>query len=510
MPKLPVSRVVVDLKYIMIHNVNGMTGWRADLAAATFGAIGAAALPPVHAIPALALAIFGLLSLLGPAPGARRGFRLGWWFGFGHHLFGLYWITEAILVEAARFWWFVPLAVPSLAAFEALFIAAAVALACRARTGWPRGLTLAGAWTLADLARQFVFTGFPWNPWGSVWAIPGPAGDVMLQPAWLIGVHGLTLVTVWLAAAPVLGRRGWLAAATLLLAWGGFGVWRLAAPEPPPHDLRVILVQGNIPQGEKWERARAIRIFAHYLRLTEDAVMAAEAPSVAIWPESASPFLLEADPDARRLIATAARGNIVLAGADRFGPDRRPRNSLAAIGGDGALLGLYDKWHLVPFGEFQPGWVPLPVQVVPGGGFAHGPGPRTLHLPGLPPLGAMICYEAIFPAEMIDTADRPAWLVNVTNDAWFGNSSGPRQHLAAARLRAVEEALPLFRAANTGITAAFDARGRELGRIGMGETGVLVRQLPGAGEPGTFARFGLLIPLFLAMVAFVVGLRQQR
>ena len=128
---------------------------------------------------------------------------------------------------------------------------------------------------------------------------------------------------------------------------------------------------------------------------------------------------------------------------------------------------MYDKWHLVPFGEYIPDWLPLPIMVLPGDGFAAGPGPRTLHVPGLPPFGALICYEAIFSGQIVDRADRPAWLVNVTNDAWFGNSTGPRQHLAAARMRAVEEGLPLLRAANTGISAAFDACGHELGRLGM-------------------------------------------
>ena len=131
----------------------------------------------------------------------------------------------------------------------------------------------------------------------------------------------------------------------------------------------------------------------------------------------------------------------------------------------GAIGGIYDKWHLVPFGEYIPDWLPLPIMVMPGNGFASGPGPRTLHVPGLPPFGALICYEAIFGGEIVDRTDRPAWLVNVTNDAWFGNSTGPRQHLAAARMRAVEEGLPLLRAANTGISAAFDAHGHEIDRV---------------------------------------------
>jgi len=160
----------------------------------------------------------------------------------------------------------------------------------------------------------------------------------------------------------------------------------------------------------------------------------------------------------------------------------------------------------VPFGEYQPSWFPLPIQVVPGGGFQSGPGPRTLHVPGLPAVGPLICYEAIFPGEVVDAADRPAWMVNITNDAWFGNSTGPRQHLAAARLRAVEEGLPLLRAANTGISAAFDPRGHELVRLGMNRAGMLIVDLPPALPPSLFARLGLLIPALIGCAALGLGM----
>jgi apolipoprotein N-acyltransferase len=164
----------------------------------------------------------------------------------------------------------------------------------------------------------------------------------------------------------------------------------------------------------------------------------------------------------------------------------------------------------VPFGEFQPDWLPLGIQVVPGGGFAPGPGPVTLHIPGLPPVGPMICYEAAYSAQMVSTRDRPAWLVNVTNDAWFGNSSGPRQHLAAARLRAVEEGLPLVRAANTGITSGFDSFGRELGRLPLGATGVLNLSLPGPQSATLYGRGGLFIPVGGALIALGIAVSARR
>lgn len=493
----------------------GLRGWRANLAAALLGVLSALALPPLHALPLLLLAIPGLLALLDGAAGWRPAAWRGFWFGFAHHLLGLYWITDAILIEAARYWWLVPFAVPALALVLAPFIALPCALAARARAGWPRAVALAGAWVLADLLRQFVATGFPWNPFGADWAIPGGLGDVAIQPAALLGVHGLTLLTLLLAATPALGRRALLGGAAVLALWAAYGVWRLDRPAPPGPEVRVVLVQGNIPQGEKWERTRAVANFEHYLALTGDGLAEARAAApaaalVAVWPESASPFLIANDADARAAVARAARGATVLAGSVRFDEAERPRNALVAVSAQGGVADLYDKWHLVPFGEYSPGWVPVAVQLVRGGGFAPGPGPRTLHLPGLPPAGALICYEAIFPAQVVDAADRPDWLVNVTNDAWFGDSSGPRQHLAAARLRAVEEGLPLLRAANTGISAGFDAHGHELGRLGLGRAGWLVLPLPPPLPPPPFARLGLPIPAALAGLCLLLGLSRRR
>lgn len=498
----------------------GVTGWltrrsapRRALVALLAGASSALALPPFHVIPLLLLTVPALLALIGLSRTARGAAWQGFLFGFGLNLVGLYWITDAILIEAARFWWLVPLAVPALSVVMALFIAAPCALAWCARAGWRRVAVLAGAWVLADLARQFIGTGFPWNPIGSVWAIPGWAGDVMLQPASLIGAHGLTLVTLLLAATPGLGRRAMAGGLAVLLLWVAFGAAWLDETASAAPGVVLVLVQGAIPQGHKWDRGFMLQTFGHYLDLTRDGVAAArkdhpEARLVVLWPETASPFLLDTDADARAAIRQAAGpGTQVLAGSVRFDAQGRPRNSLMVLdpGGDGPPLAVYDKWHLVPFGEYQPDWLPVPIQIVPGGGFAPGPGPRTLSLPGLPPVGPLICYEAIFQAQVADEADRPAWLANVTNDAWFGNSTGPRQHLAAARMRAVEEGLPLARAANTGISAVFDAHGHEITRLGLMRSGVLVAALPPPLPTPLAARVGLLGPLLLALLCVVGG-----
>ena len=481
-------------------------GWRADFAAGLSGLISALALPPLYGLPALAIGIPVLLCLIQGAHSPMDAARRGWWFGFGLYVVGLYWITEAILIEAARFWWLVPFAVPGLAAVLALFVAIPAALAWLARPGWRMALSLAGAWVLADLARQFVATGFPWNPLGSAWEFPGRLGDIMIQPASLVGVHGLTLATIMLASTPFLGWAWRTGGVIILTIWFGFGVVRLDQPMPPGPDLSVLLIQGNVAQGQKWDRALMVSIFHRYLDLTKDALTQANGhPAVVVWPETASPALLQSDPQARELIAEAADDAPSLIGSVRFDNGNHPRNSLFALGASGMIEGIYDKWHLVPFGEYQPDWLPVSVQVVPGGGFARGPGPATLHIPRLPPVGGLICYEAIFSHQVIDESDRPAWMVNITNDAWFGDSAGPRQHLVAARLRAVEEGLPLMRAANTGISAGFDARGHELGRLEMRTMGILRVNLPAPLPPTLYARLGLLLPGGVAFLALVAG-----
>jgi apolipoprotein N-acyltransferase len=481
-------------------------GWRANAASFGLGLLSAAALPPVFALPVLLLAVPGLLWLVAGSAGFWAAFRRGWWFGFGHHLLGLYWITEAILVRADELWWAVPLAVPALAAGMALFIAAPCAVARRPGGGRVSlVLILAGAWVLAEWARQYLATGFPWNPWGSVWAMPGLPGDIFIQLAAFIGVPGLTLLTLLIAASPYCGWRAMGVAGGALIAWAGLGVWRLSLPPPPAPGVTVVLVQGNVPEGKKLDNAYAHEIFTRYLSLTRSGTGTPTGKTVVVWPESASPYLLTQDAAARDAIAAAANGAVSLVGTVRFSETGRPLNSLLVIKPDGSAGEVYDKWHLVPFGEYQPGWFPLPFQVVPGGGFGFGPGPGTLSIDGLPKAGALICYEVIFPGEVADAGNRPGWLVNVTNDAWFGTSSGPRQHLAAARLRAVEEGLPLLRAANTGITAGFDARGVELGRLPQNEAGVLTLTLPAAWDVTVFAKFGLEIPLGLGVFSLVLG-----
>jgi len=495
------------------------TGWRGLGAAAAFGAFGALALPPIHAMPALLVAITGLLWLIGGAGSWRRAAALGFAWGWGHHLAGIHWVTFALFTDLGRWWWLVPLAAPGLALPLALFVAPAAAAAWTLPAGWRRVLGFASAFVAGELARGVFFTGFPWNLLGTVWAFAA----LPVQGAALVGVHGLSLATLWLAGLPAASSRAaWASGVAILVAAGGFGAWRLAQPEPTPPGVTLVLVQGNIAQEAKWQESARLPIFRRYLDLTAPAAAAAAGrgqPVAVIWPETATQFLLGQDPEAMRLsAATLPVGGTLLTGTIRaeWEGERLARvfNSLVALDAAGAPQAVFDKAHLVPFGEYMPLTGIIPIRLVAGGmDFSAGAGPVTLTVPGLPPFGALICYEVIFPGA-VTPSPRPAWLVNVTNDGWFGLSTGPWQHLAAARMRAVEEGLPLVRAAQTGISAVFDASGHRLGLIPLGEAGVLTEALPGARGATPFARMGLLVPLLLTLglgsVAWFSGARIQR
>jgi apolipoprotein N-acyltransferase len=304
----------------------------------------------------------------------------------------VYWVTHAILTDVETWWWLVPLAAPALAIPLALFAVPPVLAARTLPAGWPRVLGFAGAWVLSEMARGVLFTGFPWNLIGSVWAFAAlPA-----QGAALVGVHGLSLATVLLACLPLLGRVRPLAGGALAVAAAAaLGAWRLSEPPPPSpatpaSSIRLVLVQGNVAQQVKWREDQRLAIFRRYLDMTAEAAAraAADAPGrtvVAVWPETASPFLLAQDPDARRLIAEALPpGGVLLAGTVRgeWGEDRVLReifNSLVALDADGAVAALADKFHLVPFGEYMPLAGLIPIRMVVGGmDFSAGPGPTTL------------------------------------------------------------------------------------------------------------------------------------
>ncbi len=392
-------------------------------------------------------------------------------------------------------------------------------------------LALAIAWTAAEWLRGNILTGFPMNLMGTVW-MPSVG---MIQSVAVVGVYGLSFVTVLAAAAPAAlatpgtdehpGRRPWLLPAVafglLAAVWLG-GQARLAlAPDHAPTEVTLRLVQASIDQSRKWEEGLREAGLAHHVVLSHEPGL--DETDIVIWPETAAPFFLDESPTLQAFVSRAAPfGGYVITGAPRrtrsAGRTIAVWNSLHVLGSAGTITASYDKHHLVPFGEYMPlrGIINLRALATGAVDSSAGPGPRTLRPPGVPPFSPLICYEAIFPGEVVaddlSPAERPQWLLNVTNDAWFGHTAGPYQHFQAARLRAVEEGMPLVRAANTGISAVVDSYGRVVGRLGLGEIGVLDAPLPPALEaPPPTARLGGWILAILLLVAaaatLAIGLR---
>ncbi len=500
----------------------GRAGWQRYGFAALLGALAAASLSPLDLTPVLVVSFTGLIWLADGARSRGGALLLGWSFGFGFFLAGLYWIAAALFVDIAQFWWMVPFAVAGLPAGLAIFTALSQLAAFEAcerlrLAGSARILVFAVCWAAAEYLRGHVLTGFPWNLVGYAWAGAFPGALDVLQSASIIGIYGLSLLTVTAAALPArlgdLGRGRFQAplAAFLLVAMAAAGgAWRLAdAPRANVPGVMLRLVQPSIPETLKNDPKALAENLQRLLALS--ASPGAAGASDVIWPEAAAPPLLERYPELRRAIAAVIpEGGLLITGAERGEPlqgwpPRQVWNSIIALDDTGAIIATYDKAHLVPFGEYVPLRGILPIErIAPGiGDFSRGPGPRTLDLPSLPPVSPLICYEAIFPDAVIDPAHRPQWLLNVTNDAWYGVSSGPFQHLAIARVRTVEEGMPLVRAANNGVSAVIDGYGRVLARLDLNAVGVLDAPLPRALGLTLYDRGGdrLFWALVLALLA---------
>lgn len=521
---------------------------RRGLAAAA-GALSVLALAPFFVWPVLFLTMPALVFLIdaaiasAPRRPAAHAAAAAWWFAFGYFLAGLFWIGEAFLVEADKFAALMPFAVLAMPAGLGLFWAAAAAGASRYwRPGLARVAVLAVTLSAAEWLRGHILTGFPWNVLG--YALTAP--DVMMQSASVLGIYGLTLLAVGIFATPLVAwtdhrcepgvhpaRQAVAAALGLtvvpLLAIAGWGWWRLTdAPsaDPAPAGIRLRLVQPSIAQREKWQAENQRRNFQRHLELTrqrpDGSVDDAKGIHLIVWPEAAMPFLPLDTPAALEALARVVpEGGHLVAGLLRVEPvplqvsrrGRRVLNSLAAFGPGGKPVAIYDKTHLVPFGEYLPFQATLEAIGLEQltrirGGFDVGPTPRPLmRMAGLPALAPLICYEAIFPGTVVPAADRPEALLNVTNDGWFGNTTGPRQHLHQARVRAVEEGLPVIRSANNGISAVIDARGRIVARLDLDVAGVVDATLPAKIPSTAYARhgdalFGLMLLAVAAIGAF--------
>jgi apolipoprotein N-acyltransferase len=502
----------------------------------------ALAFPPFGFMPGL-LGFAVILQVCGGAGGSRplrTAFFRGWLAGTAFFLIATWWVYQAFQVDAADQGWMAPIAVALLASGLGLFWGAA-GLAYRWITpnGWLRVLVFAGVMTAFEWVRGHLLTGFPWDLPGEAWR----AGSPPSQAAALMGAYGLSWLTMAIAATPALlldaRRRGQavvacLCAALALAGLYGYGLARLASTSPSAADAPVVrIVQADLPEVASYSAATYADTVRAHLELT--ARPAARRPDIIVWPERAIPgafsdYLAPGTWTRDAITAALAPGQILLTGGYRtqaappgvYAPDGQVYfNSLLAMRRDaGGLtpLSVYDKYRLVPFGEYLPlaRWLaPLHVQelVHIGDGFSHGPPPRPMALPGAPLVQPLICYEALYPGftrkGAIISGRRAAWIVNVSDDAWFGGTYGPVQHLNLASYRAIEEGLPIVRATPTGVSAVIDAYGRvESGlRLGQGQAGVIDAPLPAALAPTLFDRLGeTILAVMMLLSAIATGL----
>jgi apolipoprotein N-acyltransferase len=519
------------------HSIMLASGWQRAAIAIVAGALSALAMAPFNAWPIL-FVTFPILvwlvdgSAAGRWSGAMAAAGAGWCFGFGYFVAGLYWTGYAFLVDAKTFAWLLPVAVAGLPAYLALYTALGLAAA---RLIWVRGperlLALAAMVTGAEWLRGHLLSGFPWNTFG--YALMQPL--VLAQSVSLVGIWCLTFLTVAIFASlavladdPVDTPRRYrppLIGLAILAAFTGYGAVRLwIHPTTFVSGVNLRIMQPNLQQDEKFNYVAKDQVIARYLRLSNRATGPDSAGvhdvTHLIWPESAFPFFLTREPEALSQIAGLLKpGTELITGAVRPAPSStaespRAYNSVYVIDPDGSIHGIYDKVHLVPFGEYLPfqrvlerfGLRQLTNMV---GGFLAGDRRRAMDVPRAPKMLPLICYEVIFPGSAVPPGERPGWLVNVTNDGWFGISTGPHQHLQQARALAIAEGLPLVRAANTGISAVVDPVGRIIAALPLGVEGVLDSKLPNAIEPTYFLAVGDY-PLILSLVVSLIAVGRRR
>ena len=521
----------------LIHAIVLSWGLRRWLIAFAAGALSALAMAPFDAWPILFFTFPTLVWLIdGAAVGRWGGVMVaaatGWWFGFGYFVAGLYWLGYAFLVDAKTFAWLLPFAVIGLPAVLAIYTGLGVALA---RLVWTRGATrilaLGAALTATEWLRGHLFTGFPWNTFGYALTAPLP----LAQSASVFGIWGLTFIAICVAATPATliddrteTRRPWLPLAlglAVLAGLGGWGALRLhRTPTRLVDKVHLRIMQPNLQQDVRFNYAARQAVMDRYIALSNRSIgphsLGASDATHLIWPESPFPFILTREPDALAQIAKLLSPNTVLiTGATRlpehFNPaDPHAYNSMYVIDHDGTILSLYDKIHLVPFGEYLPferllerlGLQELTKQQ---GGFLSGARRRLIDIPGAPRALPLICYEIIFPGELAPPGERAGWMVNITNDGWFGISTGPFQHFQQARVAAIEEGLPLARAANTGISGVVDPVGRIVNSLPLGVEGVLDSPLPRPIAAPIYARVGDTPVFLIVAIALLIVVRQR-
>ena len=489
------------------------------------GTLAALSLPPYPFTPLYYIGLGLAFILMVQTERPREAFLLGLAFGFGYFGLGISWVGQSFLAQSDVPHWSAPIAVFFLVVYLSLFPAAAFMVTRKMMPqNWgARAFIFAAVFSAFEWARGIIGAiGFPWNNASSIW---WPV-DEMVQSVAIFGSYGLgliTLLTVVLFAplfddkAPNISRLGLPLAATALLGLFFLSGWiRLEGAAVTNHgEVTLRLVQANIPQLEKWDPEFLRRNFDRHVSLSTAGVAGNDGPTHIIWPETAIPYDIDNDQGLREYLA----GNLgpdrtLISGATRIENGDTPRiyNSIYSLGPGGEILDVYDKVHLVPFGEYIPfrpvlGQIGLETVVAGTLDYSSGAGLKTVKLPGLPPFSPLICFEIIFSGRVVGDGPPPEWFLNVTNDAWFGNSSGPYQHYELARMRAIEQGVPVVRAAGTGISGVIDPFGRTVQKLDLGTSGFLDVQLPRALSTTTiFSNFGNY-PFFILLVVFsIIGI----
>ncbi len=474
------------------------------------GCLSAFAFAPCYIVPLMVLGVFTLIKFLNQNEKHFTALLMGFCYGAGLGAVGTHWINHALMIDGGQFALFIPLTWIGFGIWFGLFWGLSALGASYFQSGWRRLLAFAGFFIILEWVRSWLFTGFPWNPIGNIWNFFLP----LMQSVSVIGIYGLSGLTILLFGALALGYKSkfWYLILTMFILMIGCGAFRLYSYETTyVWGTHLRLVQPNIPQTLKWDPKADKDNLSKLIRLSREK---SHTRTHILWPETAVSFLINLHPEQRlQLMSAMHQGAVLITGGMRAvnSTERTLANSIFVLDDLTDIHGFYDKFHLVPFGEYMPfrKWLPLDKIVPILSDIYAGDGIKTLPVLNTLSVGMLVCYEVIFSGQVVDKAHRPAWIFNATNDGWYGISFGPYQHLAMAQTRAIEEGLPLVRAANTGISAVIDPMGRILKQLDLGKEGVVDHDLPMAIPPTFYALFGVKIPLILAGILLFFAFKKK-
>lgn len=475
------------------------------------GILSAFALAPYYILPFMLIGMGYLFHSLNTATSKKQAFLYAFIYGFAFGAVSMGWLSNALMIDSGTFVALIPLVWIGMGLFFGIFYAVPAVLALFAVPGVRRLLAFAGWFVIFEWIRSWFLTGFPWNLVGSIWNTSLP----LLQSASVWGVYGLSLITIlaFCAAGLLPKKKPLIIMGSILIVLYICGLWRLydAVPENV-WGVKLRLVQPNIAQTLKWNPDKAEENYSKLIRLSKENN---DAITHVIWPESAVPFLVDHNESERVRMMSAVRqgGTLITGGLRGANPTNQElANSIFVLDDMANIIGYYDKAHLVPFGEYVPlrGILPIDKLVPIGSDFLSGIGIQTIRIPKAPPASPLVCYEIIFSGQVVEKSRRPGWLINVSNDGWYGLSAGPYQHFDMAVMRAVEEGLPVVRGTNNGISAVIDPYGQIVASLDLGQEGVVDSELPRALPATPFAKMGIVFPLILAGLCIAFSIKRRK